>query len=211
MSASARQFEKRQEKRQDKRQEKRRFQRVDVTFDARYMLPSKLESSCRVIEMSPGSMALEATEKAEIGERVVVYVDKLGRFEGVVERLIPNGFALAAPTSGSRRDRLADTLTWFANRHLLTQEDESRQSERVVPFVRRTLLVVEGKETLAKIVDLSRVGVAIESAMRPAIGQALFIGRSRIEAKVVRHLANGFACAFVSPFEDTRLDESVIL
>lgn len=195
-----------------KRHEKRRFQRVHVEFDGRYMLPSKVENACRVVEMSPGSMALETPEKAMVGERVVVYVDMLGRFEGVVGRLIPNGFALAAPTSGPRRDRLADTLTWFANRHLLTQEDESRQSARVAPFVRRTVLTLgDGKEALAKIVDVSRVGVAIESALRPAIGQKLLIGRGQLEAKVVRHLANGFACAFVAPFQEAQLDESVIL
>lgn len=196
----------------EKRHEKRRFQRVDVELDGRYMLPSKIESDCRVIEMSPGSMALETTERAEIGERVVVYVDKLGRFEGVVERLTPNGFALCAPTSGMRRDRLADALTWFANRHLLTQDDESRRSERVVPFVRRTVLDLgAGKEVLAKILDVSNVGVGIESALRPPIGSELTIGRSRTQATVVRHFANGFACAFLSPFQDAKVDESVVL
>lgn len=198
--------------RSGKRHEKRRFQRVNVGFDGRYMLPSKVESACRILEMSPGSMSLETPERAKIGERVVVYIDRLGRFEGVVGRLFPNGFALAAPTSGARRDRLADTLTWFANRHLLTQEDESRQSARVVPFVRRTVLTLDGgKEALARIIDVSRVGVAIESALRPAIGQTLLIGRSRIEATVVRHLGNGFACSFISPFQEAQLDESVIL
>ena len=74
--------------------ERRRFQRVRVNLLGRYMLADRREYPCQVQDMSPGGMALVAPVAGKAGERVVAYVDHLGRLEGTIVRVYPNGFAM---------------------------------------------------------------------------------------------------------------------
>src|ERR1700756_4971730 len=67
-------------------QERRRFQRVRVNLLGRYMLPDRREFPCQVVDMSPGGMAVLAPVVAEIGDRVIAYVDHIGRLDGIVTR-----------------------------------------------------------------------------------------------------------------------------
>jgi hypothetical protein len=75
-------------------EERRRFQRVRVDLLGRYMLPDRREFPCQVVNMSPGGMALIAPVSGAPGERVIAYVDHLGRLEGHVARIFQNGFAM---------------------------------------------------------------------------------------------------------------------
>src|SRR5260370_16277528 len=84
-------------------QERRRFQRVQVNLLGRYMLADRREFPCQVINMSPGGMALIAPIAGQPGERVIAYVDHVGRLEGVIARHFENGFAMTiAPTPRNR-------------------------------------------------------------------------------------------------------------
>jgi hypothetical protein len=66
--------------------ERRRFQRVGLHLHARYMLADGREFPGDVVNMSPGGIALRASENGRPGERVVAYVDDVGRIEGLVAR-----------------------------------------------------------------------------------------------------------------------------
>ena len=46
------------------------------------MLADRREFPCQVVNMSPGGMALIAPVAGQPGERVIAYVDHLGRLEG---------------------------------------------------------------------------------------------------------------------------------
>ena len=96
--------------------ERRRFQRVRVNLLGRYMLADRREYPCQVQDMSPGGMALVAPVAGKAGERVVAYVDHLGRLEGTIVRVYPNGFAMTIAATSRKRDKLAAQLTWLANR-----------------------------------------------------------------------------------------------
>jgi hypothetical protein len=41
------------------------------------------------------------------GERVIAYVDHLGRLEGKIARLFQNGFAMTISATARKRDKLA--------------------------------------------------------------------------------------------------------
>ena len=75
-------------------EDRRRFQRVRVNLLGRYMLADRREFPCQVVNMSPGGMALIAPVGAAPGERIIAYVDHLGRLEGHVARIFQNGFAV---------------------------------------------------------------------------------------------------------------------
>ena len=75
-------------------EERRRHQRVKVNLLGRYMLADRREFPCQVTDMSPGGMALVAPIAGQPGERVIAYVDHLGRLEGKIARVVENGFAM---------------------------------------------------------------------------------------------------------------------
>jgi hypothetical protein len=187
----------------------RRFQRVPVTLFGRYMLESRREFPCQTVEMSPGDMMLFAPVKAQIGEKVVVYLDQIGRFAGVAARQTESGFALTMNLPPAKRDRLTDQLTWFANRESCSLPD-GRRHERIVPLMPRTLIrLPNGQEFIAKIRDVSLSGVGIETAARPSEGEQIVIGSTA--AVVVRHFEGGIGAEFERPFRPGALDESTRL
>src|ERR1700752_494884 len=91
-------------------EERRRHQRVRVDLLGRYMLADRREFPCQVVNMSPGGMALIAPVAGNVGDRVIAYVDHLGRLEGQIARLIQNGFAMTISATSRKRDMLAAQL-----------------------------------------------------------------------------------------------------
>src|SRR4030088_3072856 len=113
-------------------EERRRFQRVHVNLLGRYMLADRREFPCQVINMSPGGMALIAPIAGQPGERVIAYVDHVGRLEGVIARHFENGVALTIAAPRRRRDKLAAQLTWLGTRGILGWPEERRHG-RITP------------------------------------------------------------------------------
>src|SRR5215469_10646840 len=104
-------------------EERRRFQRVKVHLLGRYMLPDRREFPCQIINMSPGGLALLAPGIGNVGDRVIAYLDHIGRVEGKITRIIDNGFAMTIAATARKRDKLAAQLTWLANRDILDLPD----------------------------------------------------------------------------------------
>jgi hypothetical protein len=100
-------------------EERRRFRRVRVNLLARYMLADGREFPCQVIEMSPGDVTVEAPVPAEPGQRVIAYIDNIGRIEGTITRAFPTGFAMLISASSHKREKIAAQLTWLVNRESL--------------------------------------------------------------------------------------------
>jgi hypothetical protein len=159
--------------------------------------------------MSPGGVALLAPENGEIGSRVVVYLDQIGRLEGSVTRHLATGFALSLNVTVAKREKLAEQLTWLANRHLLGMA-EDRRHERIVPrLLHSTLKLADGREYRAVIIDVSRSGVAVRCDIQPPIGDPATVGRTA--GLVVRHFPGGVALEFSRIMSDDAFDENVEL
>jgi hypothetical protein len=174
--------------------QERQFQRVDLTLFGRYMLANRQEFPCQILNMSPGSAAVLTPNLGEVGERVVAYIDHIGRIEGKILRIFEQGFAMSVNATERKRDKLAAKLTWLANRHELNLA-EDRRHERFVPRQRNTELRLEdGRSYPARIHDLSLSGAAIEIDVRPKVGASVFLGNMR--GRVVRHLEDGVAVEF---------------
>ncbi len=189
--------------------ERRRHQRVKVAVLGRYMLSSRQEYPCQTLNMSPGGVALIVPVQGTVRERVICYIDQLGRVEGVIARVFANGFALQFSVPLYKREKLADQLTWLANRHALGMP-EDRRHERIVPKnPRSTLVLADGREHLVKLLDVSLSGAAIVSDASAPIGTTVTIGRT--PAQVVRVFANGFAVEFARPFSSETFGEHIQL
>jgi hypothetical protein len=178
------------------RNERRSFQRVRVKIYGRFMLEDRSEHPCQVIDMSPGDVAIRSDRPGEPGERVIAYLDHIGRVEGVVTRLTEDGFAMTVIASERKREKLAAQLTWLANKHELDLP-EDRRHQRVAPRNPITVLQLgDGRQYRCRIVDLSLSGAAVEIEVRPALGVQVTLGAMR--GQVVRHFQDGIAIEFAA-------------
>ena len=188
-------------------EERRRFQRVKVHLLGRYMLPDRREFHCQVINMSPGGLALLAPGIGNVGDRVVAYLDHIGRVEGKITRIIDNGFAMTIGATPRKRDKLAAQLTWLANRDILNLP-EDRRHDRIVPRNPIAVLTLEdGTKMTCRIIDLSLSGAAIAAENRPPLKSTVLLGR--VQGRVVRNLEDGFALEFMHEQPIETLEESV--
>jgi hypothetical protein len=190
-------------------QERRRHQRVRVNLLGRYMLADRQEYPCQVLNMSPGGMAVIAPVMGNVGERVIAYVDHLGRLEGKIARHFPNGFAMTIGATARKRDKLAAQLTWLANRSILNLPEDRRHGRIVPRNPIARLILPNGNNVGCRIIDmsLSGAGIAIAPELRPDVGTLVTIGT--VSGRVVRHLEDGFAVEFTRLQHPDSLEESV--
>ena len=189
------------------RAERRNFQRVKVNIYGRFMLEDHSEHPCQVVDMSPGSAAFRTDTVGELGERVIAYIDHIGRVEGVITRHLPDGFALTLIATERKKDKLAAKLTWLANRHELNLP-EDRRHDRVVPSNPvTTISLPDGRQYRSRILDMSLSGAAIAVEAKPPIGSPIWIGKLR--ATVVRHFDEGIALEFAVQQTRESLEEGL--
>jgi c-di-GMP-binding flagellar brake protein YcgR len=187
--------------------ERRRFQRVKVHLLGRYMLPDRREYPCQIVNMSPGGLALLAPGIGAVGDRVIAYLDHIGRIEGRITRIIDNGFAMSVGATARKRDKLAAQLTWLANRDILNLP-EDRRHDRIIPRNPIALLTLEdGSKMTCRIMDMSLSGAAIAAENRPPLQSMVSLGK--VHARVVRNLEEGFALEFIHEQSIDTLEDSV--
>jgi len=173
--------------------DRRRYRRVPVSFQGRFMAEDKREYPCEVIDLSAGGMALRAPVICQKGERIVAYLDNLGRLEGTVARTFEGGFAVEIRASTQKRERIANVLTWYINRDLLGSE--GRQHERFEPRIAaQKLILPNGDVHDCRVIDVSLSGASVATRVKPPLDSVVVLGRLR--GRVVRHHDQGVAIQF---------------
>ncbi|MDQ0449032.1 hypothetical protein QO012_003547 [Methylobacterium aerolatum] len=189
--------------------DRRLHQRVKVAVLGRYMLSDRREYPCQTVDMSPGGVRLTCAVMGEVGERVVLYLEFIGRIEGVVARQTQGGFAVRLAASARKRDKLASQLTWLANREILGLP-EGRSHERIVPDKPMVTLKLEnGREVVARLIDISLSGVAIQCPVQPPMGSVVTVGST--PGRLVRFFDGGFGVQFMLPLSPDRFHAGMTL
>lgn len=189
--------------------DQRRHQRVRVSVLGRYMLANRWEYPCQTVDMSPGGVRLTCAVVGEIGERVVLYLEHIGRIEGVIVRHSAGGFAVQLNATPRKRDKIASQLTWLANREILGLP-EGRSHERLVPtHTAVTLRVESGREIQARLIDISMSGVAIASSATLHLGASVTVGST--PGRLVRYFDGGFGVQFLLPLSPDRFHAGMTL
>src|SRR5271170_1333403 len=188
-------------------QDRRRFQRVRVNLLGRYMLADRREFPCQVVNMSPGNMAVIVPVSGAAGERIIAYIDHLGRLEGRIARTFENGFAITISATARKRDKLAAQLTWIANRHILGLPEDRRHGRIVPRNPIARLILPNGLNLTCRIIDVSESGAGIATDQRPPKGTLVMLGK--VQGRVVRHLEEGFAIEFTRLQHPDFLEENV--
>lgn len=182
---------------------------MKVVLLGRYMLPNRMEYPCQTVDISPGGVLLVAPVKADPGERVIAYLEHLGRIEGVAVRTTMEGFAMTITATSRKREKFTAQLTWLANRDELGLP-EDRRHERIEPRnPRSTVTLPDGSEHPIRLIDISLSGVAFSTPLELQINMPIKIGGTA--AKVVRQFEGGYAAEFRFPLSADVLDENLEL
>jgi hypothetical protein len=175
--------------------DRRLHARVAVTMLGRFMRPSKHEFPCKMIDISVGGAAFMSPVEPDVGEKIIAYFDQVGGLEGHVVRHFAGGFAIQFTMTAHKRDKLAATLMFLANKHEMPGL-ESRRHERIaVDGHNKILTLTEGLTIACDVIDMSISGASIATVARPELGTILKLGN--LKAKVVRHHERGIALEFV--------------
>jgi hypothetical protein len=154
------------------------------------------EHDCIVDTMSPFDAVISTNARPEVGERIVAYLDYLGRIEGAVVETGVRTFTMSLNATDRKRDKLSAQLTWLANKHELGLP-EDRNHERVAPSnPAAEIQLDDGRRYPCRIIDLSVSGAAVEIDVRPAFGTMVILGNMR--GRVVRHFQEGIAMEFTT-------------
>ncbi|MBB4953378.1 hypothetical protein H4S14_001354 [Agrobacterium vitis] len=187
-------FQPAQKSETERQQLQRAFQRVTVGLEGRLMVPSQDEYVCLTVDMSPGDVRFICAARPMPNDRIIAYIDHIGRIEGSVVKTTDDGFVISITATERKREKLAAQLTWIANKHELGLP-EDRRHERLTPRKSRSELTMDdGQKFSCRIIDLSLSGAAVEMEFRPAMGTAVRLGS--IRGRVIRHFLEGVAIEF---------------
>src|SRR5271155_1648140 len=113
--------------------------RVLANIPGRYSLADLRNSrgerrvfACRAVNLSCRAIALAAPVKGKVGERVIAHIDRLGRLEGPIDRLLERGFVMSIAASPEERNSLAQKILWLEN-HKNHEVVDRRGDRRTVP------------------------------------------------------------------------------
>jgi hypothetical protein len=177
--------------------EKRVFQRVPVQVRGRFMRQDRTEHPCDVIDMSPGDLSFRSIALCSEGEKVIAYLDHVGRIEGRVTRQAQDGFSAEIIASDRKREKLAAQLTWLVNRHELNLPEDRRHERAMVKANALSVLELEdGRKYPCRILDLSLSGAGVALEHKPPMGAAVRLGIK--PGRVVRLFEDGVAIEFLT-------------
>lgn len=186
---------------------KARYQRVQLNLLGRCMFPDRRECPCQLTEISPGEACFISPLGADVGARVIAYIDNIGRLEGVILEPTERGFVMSISASQRKRDRLADTLTWLANRHVMDLAEDRRHLRRTPKRSEATITFADGTTQSCRVIDMSLSGAALAVSQRPPVGSPVRLGR--LGARVVRHLEDGIGIEFMRVMSDAAIEQTI--
>lgn len=176
---------------------------VDISAKGRFMRPDYSEQDCIVDTMSPLEAVISCDTRPDVGERIVAYLEHIGRIEGEVTEIGRQSFSILIKATDRKRNKLSAQLAWLEKktRHGLP---EDRRHERLAPSNAGSEIKLEDGRTFScRIIDLSMSGAAIELDLPLDTGTILTLGNMR--GRVVRHFQEGVGIAFL----DTQPEEVI--
>lgn len=176
-------------------QERRRHRRVQWAVRVRGLTGDGQEFQATTVDVCAGGLRINLARPMTVGENLVLYIDDIGRVEGVVARVLSEiGYAIEFRVPARKRDKIADQLTWLINRDRLGLTDE-REAERRIGGGQVVATYGKGVPVACTVADVSIFGVALRTTgPRPMIGDAVTVGERT--GTCVRYIEGGFAVDF---------------
>jgi hypothetical protein len=169
---------------------------------------SRLFYACRVETITADAMTLSVPVTGDIGDPVLVQVDRLGEMRGAVAKRTRTGFVMRIAATDPERAKLKIKIEWF-EKIRGNKVVNKRQHDRFTPGnPHSTLIFGDGSTMRCFVVDMSSSGAAVSAKVVPPAGTPLALGK--VVGRVVRHLPSGFAIRFVSAVDLKVLEDMLI-
>lgn len=182
---------------------------AQARLGARCLLANGTEFPCIARHVTMTQAEIHTTHEIPPGSGVVLYLDVLGLVHGRISRPVEAGYIITLQVARKRRAFFASRLETAQQAAALPDE---RIAPRIVPLNRDlSVLMLNGREFMGEIADISCSGVAIKIQPRPAIGVDINVGKNRRTATVVRHTEDGIAVRFVTPLNPEAVTEDITL
>ncbi|MEM1102786.1 MAG: PilZ domain-containing protein [Pseudomonadota bacterium] len=190
--------------------DRRKFERFEILLAARLLLNGFTEHDGEIQNISEAGIAVSSSAAAQVGDGVIATIEGLDRIEGRVCRVFEGGFAISAKLPAARRSRLRRQIEFLMNPSLRDQSDERRGVPRHKTDNQHTICIMpDGHSRIARVVDLSARGIAVEIDQRPWLRQespkpppGSMVQVGRMTGRVVRHTLLGFAVEFTEKGEE---------
>lgn len=178
-------------------QDRRKHLRAALPLKARFLDENRQERPCLIVNISAGGALLRAKSAPAAGEKIVLYVDQVGRFEADVIRSDNQTFAVSYEKRRAGNAKTADNLTEIMNRG--PRATDRRKNPRIEQDATTTVRLEDGNLRECAILDISLTGASLEISPRPPLGTRVVLGRTT--AKVVRRHDKGVGVVFTGPSE----------
>lgn len=174
--------------------ERRRWKRVDMTLSMRFLDERGRECEGETLNVSGGGIMFSTPTPPLRGDRVVCYLEDLGRVSGHIVRSQSGICALVSDAPLLKRDRFTDQITWHMNKRRLGLTEE-RRAERQPGGGAVIVKASDGREIKCHVLDMSLVGVGLATKYpKPMLGEIVQVGPQK--GRVARYLPEGFAVDF---------------
>lgn len=179
--------------------ERREDERAIVGMEGKYALGSWRDSkgnyrefSCRVLNMSSGTIDLVGPVTGSVGDWAIVHFGRLGKFEGPVIRTDERRFTMRIVTTNDDRKKIEGKIAWVKDK----KSADKRQHDRFVPRDSlSSMSFSDGRVIPCQIIDYSISGTSVSADINPKFGAILKVGS--IIGRVVRQFPEGFAVVFL--------------
>ncbi len=176
--------------------DRRAYERKAIEKQARFSVNGGAEASALLTDISKGGLFMMTDAEANIGDKVVIYPDELGRLEGTIVSKRSGGVGVEFAISDSYREfldkRIKAALAGGSYLRLADRRSNLRSALNIEAPVR---MVANGECFICRIDNISEGGAAISSSQRPYVGAQIRVGS--IPGKVLRHTENGFTVQFL--------------
>jgi hypothetical protein len=176
------------------RNELRRYRRIAVDLPARITVNGIDDYKGRVVNISPGDLAVIVDAKTVVGDAAIISITGLDVIEGRIARVMPDGFALSFLLSRKRREILIEQLMLRANPAYSDGLKDRRSTPRHPTAERMVCRLADGSSLFVRVLDRSVDGVSVEAPRKPPVGSVIHVGRAR--AVVMRHTPRGFVAVY---------------
>jgi hypothetical protein len=177
------------------KRELRRYRRIALELPARIVVNGIDEYQGRLLNISPGDLAVVVDAKVVIGDAAVVTITGLDIIEGRIARVMPDGFALSFRLSRKRRQILVEQLMLRSNPSYADGLSDRRATPRhSMSDQRMVCRLSDGASLFVRVLDRSVDGIAVDAPRKPPVGSEIHVGRDR--AVVVRHTPRGFVAVY---------------
>ncbi len=174
----------------------------------RYMRPDQQEFPCQLHSIDATQVTVITRGDGDFGERLVLYLDEIGRLEGEVIHRTSTGFTLGLALSPPQADRLQERLDWLRSRSGDEAGGEAqRRHARYQPSdTASQISLPDGRSYPCEIIDISVSGAAVRVDVIPAVGSYVMIGKMR--GRVTRIHSEGVGIEFVKMLDTEGLKSS---